>query len=77
MILSELSKNMTGKIIKINIDNKTRLYDLGIIEGEIIKLVHTSFFFLTRKPFLINGTVFAIRKEDSDLIEIEAIDNEN
>ncbi|MEG0770861.1 MAG: FeoA domain-containing protein [Clostridia bacterium] len=72
MLLNEIDENETKKVSKINSKGsmRTRLMDLGIIEGCSIKKLFISPF---KDPiaFLIKGAVIAIRVNDCKEIEIE------
>lgn len=72
MTLNELPINSTSRIKKLNCDGniRRRLLDLGIISNTPIKAV-------LRSPsgdptaYEIRGALIAIRKEDTNLIEIQ------
>ncbi len=75
--LSMLTPNSTAVILENNaLDGiKSRLYDIGLIEGTKVKCVG-------RSPgggisaFLIRGAVIALRDEDSSFILTQEVQNE-
>lgn len=72
MTLNELPIDSTSRIKKLNCDGniRRRLLDLGIIANTPIKAVLKS---PSGDPtaYEIRGTLIAIRKEDSNFIEIQ------
>ncbi len=72
MNLNELKMETRGKIkeIKCQENIKRRLLDLGFIKGTSIKPVLISPLGEPR-AFEVRGTLIAIRKEDTEKIEIE------
>lgn len=71
MNLQEAQVSSTVKVIAINADGelRRRFFDLGIIEGTIIKVLYISPFG-DPKAYLIRGAVIAIREEDGEKIEV-------
>lgn len=74
MSLSELLINQKCVIKHLHTEGAIhrRLQDIGIIPGNIIECVLISPF-KDPKAFKINGTIIAIRNEDSKNIEVELI----
>ncbi len=72
--LSKISKDECGIIRNIYCDEtlKTRLFDLGLIEGTKIKCVNIA---MGKSPlaFDIRGTIVALRKSDCQKIFAELI----
>ena len=72
--LSEIEKNNYAIIKQINCDKilKTRLFDLGLIEGTKIKCVNIA---MKGSPlaFNIRGTIIALRKSDCKNILVNII----
>ena len=72
MKLNELPINTNGKIHKLNCNGniRRRLLDLGITNGTVITPVFKS---PLNNPiaYEIRGSVFAIRNEDSQFIDVE------
>ena len=68
--LSEIKENEYAVITKINCKDalKTRLFDLGFIEGTKIKCVNIAF---GKSPlaFDVRGTIIALRKSDCENIK--------
>lgn len=75
MNLCDLEVNHECIIKKLNTEGAIhqRLQDIGIIPGNIIKCILISPF-KDPKAYKINGTLIAIRKEDSKKIEVEEIE---
>lgn len=75
--LSELKVGEKGIIKKLNLNGLTRrrLFDLGFIPGTEISVVLQS---PLRDPiaYEVRGTKIALRKEESDKIEVEVIDEQ-
>lgn len=71
MKLHEAKLLSTVKVIDINAQGelRRRFFDLGIIEGTNIKVLYGGPFG-DPKAYLIRGTVIAIRKEESEEIEV-------
>lgn len=71
MYLSDAYIDKRVKVLRILVkeDKKRRFYDLGIIPEMIIKPLFRSPFG-DPTAFLINGSVIALRKEDTSLIEV-------
>lgn len=74
MKLCNLKCGEKAKIIKIELTGelKKRLVDMGITAGEIIKFERNAPLG-DPQHYLIKGTGIALRKEDSQYIEIEKI----
>ncbi len=72
MVLTELKKGDRAQIKKINADPelKHRLHSFGIIPGEELEVKGCS---LARQTMEIevDGTLFALRKEEAEKIEVE------
>ena len=47
---------------------KKRLLDIGFIKGSIVKLILES---KSMRAYSIKGTIIALRKDDTSLIEVE------
>lgn len=75
--LSELKVGEKGIIKKLNLNGLTRrrLFDLGFIPGTEILVVLQS---PLRDPiaYEVRGTKIALRKEESEKIEVEVIDEQ-
>ena len=71
MYLSDTYIDKRVKVLRVLVkeDKKRRFYDLGIIPEMIIKPLFRSPFG-DPTAFLINGSVIALRKEDTSLIEV-------
>ncbi len=71
MYLSDAYIDKRVKVLRVLVkeDKKRRFYDLGIIPEMIIKPLFRSPFG-DPTAFLINGSVIALRKEDTSLIEV-------
>lgn len=71
MYLSDayIDKRVKVSRVLVKEDKKRRFYDLGIIPEMIIKPLFRSPFG-DPTAFLINGSVIALRKEDTSLIEV-------
>lgn len=71
MKLHEAKILSTVKVVNINAEGelRRRFFDLGIIEGTNIKVLYAGPF-LDPKAYLIRGAVIAIRKEESEKIEV-------
>ena len=71
MYLSDAYIDKRVKVLRalVKEDKKRRFYDLGIIPEMIIKPLFRSPFG-DPTAFLINGSVIALRKEDTSLIEV-------
>lgn len=74
MKLSELERGQSAKIKKIGKigELKKRLVDMGVTAGEIIKLERNAPLG-DPQEFIVKSTNIAIRKKDSENIEIEVI----
>ena len=72
MFLSDMQIGNKGIITKLNVNEniKRRLQDLGLIEGTYIECILKSPF-NDPSAYLIRGALIAIRKEDSQNIEVE------
>lgn len=74
MLLSSLPVGCSGKInsLKAKGKKRRRLLDLGLIPNTIIKAKRKS---PLGDPiaYLIRGTILALRKEETDLIEITCL----
>lgn len=72
--LSELRKGEKAMIVKLNLNGLTRrrLFDLGFIPGTVIQVVFES---PLGDPvaYLVRDTLIALRKEESEKIEVELI----
>lgn len=72
--LSELRKGETAIIVSVNLNGLTRrrLYDLGFIPGTLVQVVFES---PLGDPvaYLIRNTLIALRKDESEKIEVEII----
>ncbi len=75
MNLSDLEINHKCIVKKLNTTGAIhqRLQDIGIIPGNSISCVLISPF-KDPKAFKINGSIIAIRKEDSEKIEVEEVE---
>lgn len=71
MYLSDACIDKRVKILRVLVkeDKKRRFYDLGIIPEMIVKPLFRSPFG-DPTAFLINGSVIALRREDTSLIEV-------
>lgn len=71
MKLHEAETLSTVKVVDIKAEGelRRRFFDLGIIEGTNIKVLYDSPFW-DPKAYLIRGAVIAIRKEESESIEV-------
>lgn len=71
MYLSDAYIDKRVKVLRVLVkeDKKRRFYDLGIIPEMIIKPLFRSPFG-DPTAFLINGSVIALRREDTSLIEV-------
>ena len=70
MMLNEIKPNQNCQIIKIDTAIKQRLLDLGLIEGSTITKV------LENKgmdAYEIKGSIIALRKKDTNNIEVNLI----
>ncbi|MBC2856522.1 MAG: FeoA family protein [Cetobacterium sp.] len=76
MKLSDLNRGETAKIVKIGKigELKKRLVDMGVTNGEIIKLERNAPLG-DPQEFIVRSTGIAIRKEDAAHIEVEKIKN--
>lgn len=72
MLLSDLKLGSSSNINKINLksDMCMRLYDLGLIEGTLVKLILVS---NGIKAYLIRGSLIAIRDKDAKEIVVGEI----
>jgi len=70
--LSQLKIGEKGKVIRVEYNDRQRLYDLGIIEGTEIEALYKSPFG-NPTAYLIRGTVFALRDDTADMIVVEKI----
>ncbi len=72
--LSELRKGEKAMIVSVNLNGLTRrrLYDLGFIPGTLVQVVFES---PLGDPvaYLIRNTLIALRKDESEKIEVELI----
>jgi ferrous iron transport protein A len=72
--LSELQRGEKARIVSVNLNGLTRrrLFDLGFIPGTIVSVVFTS---PLGDPvaYLVRDTLIALRKDESDKIEVELI----
>lgn len=75
MYLSDLELNHSCRIKKLYTTGAIhrRFQDIGLIPGNIVTCVLISPF-KDPKAYRINGTVIAIRNEDSKKIEVEEIE---
>ena len=71
MYLSDAYIDKRVKVLRVLVkeDKKRRFYDLGIIPEMIVKPLFRSPFG-DPTAFLINGSVIALRREDTSLIEV-------
>ncbi|ELC8442576.1 ferrous iron transport protein A [Clostridium perfringens] len=71
MKLHEAETLSTVKVVDIKAEGelRRRFFDLGIIEGTNIKVLYDGPFW-DPKAYLIRGAVIAIRKEESERIEV-------
>lgn len=69
--LSELNEGEQALILRVNAKNNDllRLTGLGLTPNCAINCLFSSYFG-DPKVFLIRNTIIALRKEDSDLIEV-------
>ena len=74
ILLHELPRGSTGKVIKLNSkgSSRRRMLDLGLIEGTNVKLLRKS---PQGDPiaYRIRGTIIAFRLEESSQIIVEEI----
>lgn len=72
--LSELRKGEKAMIVNVNLNGLTRrrLYDLGFIPGTIVTVVFESPFG-DPVAYLVRDTLIALRKDESEKIEVELI----
>lgn len=72
--LSELKIGEKAVIVNINLNGLTRrrLFDLGFIPGTVITVVLESPFG-DPVAYLVRNTVIALRKDESEKIEVELI----
>ena len=70
--LSQLKIGEKGKVVRMDYNDKQRLYDLGIIEETEIEVMYKSPFG-NPTAYLIRGTVFALRDDTADMIVVEKI----
>jgi ferrous iron transport protein A len=72
--LSELQRGEKARIVSVNLNGLTRrrLFDLGFIPGTIVSVVFAS---PLGDPvaYLVRDTLIALRKDESDKIEVELI----
>jgi ferrous iron transport protein A len=72
--LSELQRGEKARIVRVNLNGLTRrrLFDLGFIPGTIVSVVFAS---PLGDPvaYLVRDTLIALRKDESDKIEVELI----
>lgn len=75
MCLSKLKVNQNAIIQKINLKDidKRRVMDLGLVNGEIVKLLFSGPFG-EPKAIEVLDTIISLRKEERDLIEVKLID---
>ena len=72
MNLNNININKEATIVNINMHGikKRRLYDLGFIPGEKVTKEFESIF-KDPKCYRIKNTLFALRNEDADNIEVK------
>lgn len=77
MSLADLKLNQKCVIKKLNTTGAIhrRFQDIGMIPGNIIECVLVSPF-KDPKAFKINGTIIAIRNEDSKNIEVDILERD-
>ncbi len=72
--LDQLTMGQTAYVDKVKLEGtmRRRLQDLGLIPGTEVKCTQTS---PAGSPtaFLVRDTVYALRKEDSGLIEVNLV----
>ncbi|MCX8056290.1 MAG: ferrous iron transport protein A [Ignavibacteria bacterium] len=72
--LSELRKGEKAMIVRVNLNGLTRrrLFDLGFIPGTIVSVLFES---PLGDPvaYLVRDTIIALRKDESEKIEVELI----
>ena len=69
LLKAEFNRQYIIKQINLDQEFKQKLYNLGIIEGSVIKKVYNSAL-LDPIAYEIKNIIFALRNEDSKYIEV-------